>query len=256
MNNQTTNQNITQIVKEKIANICGIDIEKIKEESFLKYDLEFDSLDMVELEMNIEEEFDIKLYKENSPKDITVKELIDEVIRLIDVKNGKYQASGEDYLPIKEEQEKLEKFNNSRVHEQVQEKKAWYTFPLTFWELVEKLNWKENCRKDNCTKKLREKFYQLCEGNTYVMDYFNKYRNSLRHVLQCVLNEYELKTYGDRCASEFFKYGDDSWNDMANHIIGMGKETYFAILNDPKLASEYTEDFVESFAYCFHYDVK
>ena len=88
------------------------------------------------------------------------------------------------------------------------------------------------------------------------MDYFNKYRNSLRHTLQCVLDEYQLKTYGNSCASEFFKYGDDSWDDMTNHIIGMGKETYFAILNDPKLAAEYTENFVESFTYCFHYNTK
>ena len=248
------NKTIKETIIEKVHDFCNCD--NITSESKIMHDLGFDSLDIIELMMELEKEFNILIDDDKIPKNCTVQDIIDEVSRLINAKNGKYQASEENYIPTKEEIEEKEKFNNSQVHEQVQEQKAWYTFPLTFWELVEKLNWKENCRKENCTKELREKFYQLCEGNTYVMDYFNKYRNSLRHALQCTLDDYEFETYGDRCASEFFRYGDDSWDDMANHIIGMGKETYFAILNDPKLAAEYTEDFVESFAYCFHYDKK
>lgn len=132
------------------------------------------------------------------------------------------------------------------------EQKIWYTFPLTFWDLVDKLNWKENCNTD--LNIMRDKFKTLCENNRYVMNYFNKFRNSLRQTLQDSLQEYELKIYGNRCSPEFFKGGDDSWDDFANHIIGLGYYTYFDVLNHPEHAKKYMEEYVESFAYCFHYE--
>ncbi len=237
-----------ELIKEKIFKCIEKQAngETLTYDTNLQDDLGFDSLDNFELIMSLEKEFNINIDEEKSEKINTIQDIIDTVVYL---KSKNERLKLRKVAPISEKEQKEMEF-------EINEKKAWYTFPLTFWELIDKLNWKENCTKENCIKELQEKFYQLCEGNTYVMDYFNNFRNSLRHVLQVTLEEYELKTYGDRCASEFFKYGDDSWDDMANHIIGMGKETYFAILNDPKLASEYTENFVESFAYCFHYDTK
>lgn len=135
----------------------------------------------------------------------------------------------------------------------VEEKKDWYKFPLTFWELVEQLGWKEN---NFDYKVCCEKLKSLCNNNKYIMDYFNKIRCSYRDALKNAIDDYELKEYGARSYGNFFKGGDDSFDDLCNHIIGLGKETTFSVLENPKLASEFFDSFKESFAYCFHYDVK
>ena len=245
-------------IREKVFNYLKDNTDKkLYDNTKIFEDLGFDSLDKVEMIMAFEKEFNIQIDDDLAENVETISDVIDIINSLLNGKPlmvekentiEKYEDCGEEYVPSIDELKERKKFNK--------EKKAWYTFPLTFWELVEKLNWKENCRKENFTKELQQKFYQLCEGNTYVMDYFNKFRRNLSNTLQCVLDDYELKTYGDRCSNEFFKYGDDSWDDFTNHIVGLGKEIYYAILNEPKLASEYTENFVESFAYCFHYEQK
>lgn len=47
--------------------------------------------------------------------------------------------------------------------------------------------------------------------------------------------------------------GDDSFDDLLSHIIGLGKFTAVQAFNDPKIAVRRADalDFVESFAYCF-----
>lgn len=132
------------------------------------------------------------------------------------------------------------------------EKLSWYRFPLTFWELVEQLNWKESCNKS--LKFLQHKFRKICNDNSYVMKYFNDCRRGYLESLQNTLTEYQLKTYGNRCSNEFFNGGDDSWDDLTNHIIGLGKDIYFDVLNNPENAKKYMDEYTESFAYCFLYD--
>ena len=158
--------------------------------------------------------------------------------------NNKFTVkdSGIKYIPTEQEIKTQEKYK--------QEQKQWYKFPLTFWELVDKLNWKEHCNDD--IHILQEKFRTLCENNSYVMKYFAKFGNCLRQILQNTLLDYELKTYGERCSSEFFIGGDDSWDDFANHIIGLGYDTYFDVLSNPEKAKDYMDEYVESFTYCFH----
>lgn len=231
-------------VIELVHDICNINIDDIRDNSELTYELGLDSLDIIELAMNLEKEFDITIDHAELPKNCTVYDIVKEVSRLIDAKNGKYANSGKKYIPTKEEIEETEKFNR--------EKKAWYTFPLTFWELVEKLNWKENCNYP--TKELQQKFYQLCEGNEYIAKYFDNTRKSYVNVLKTIIYDYELRTYGHRAYGDFFKGGDDSFDDLCNHIVGMGQEVTMAVLQNPALASEYFDSYVESFAYCFQID--
>lgn len=48
--------------------------------------------------------------------------------------------------------------------------------------------------------------------------------------------------------------GNDAFDDLINHIIGLGKDEYDRVMANPALAVERfkNDDFKESFAYCFH----
>jgi len=43
--------------------------------------------------------------------------------------------------------------------------------------------------------------------------------------------------------------GDDSFRDLTNHIIGMGRDTYEAVMADPSKAADFSDSYVESFSY-------
>lgn len=49
--------------------------------------------------------------------------------------------------------------------------------------------------------------------------------------------------------------GDDGFDDLRSHIIGLGREEFERVLAEPKLAQKRIDkhDFVESFAYCLPY---
>ncbi|MEM7782082.1 MAG: acyl carrier protein [Planctomycetota bacterium] len=70
-------------VEEKVINIVaeqlGVDKDKIKRESNFVNDLGADSLDTVELVMELEEEFDINIPDEAAEKIQTVGEAIDHI---------------------------------------------------------------------------------------------------------------------------------------------------------------------------------
>lgn len=131
------------------------------------------------------------------------------------------------------------------------EKEEWYTFPLTFWDIVDKLNWKDNCNKH--IEELQQKFYELCNGNIYVMEYFFKVFLSYKDAVGYAIDEYDLTENSLRCSGYFFKGGDDSFDDLCSHIVGMGKDVTLAVIAHPGKAAEYFDKYVESFAYCFHY---
>jgi len=54
-------EDIAQKVKELVADRMSVDIEKITEETHFTNDLEADSLDLAELVIDLEENFDIKI---------------------------------------------------------------------------------------------------------------------------------------------------------------------------------------------------
>jgi len=66
---------------EKVKNILveelGLDEDEVKLESNLKEDLEADSLDLAEVVINLEEEFDIEIPEEYYPKFVTVKDIVE-----------------------------------------------------------------------------------------------------------------------------------------------------------------------------------
>ena len=53
-----------QVVKEAAVEVLGVDADTVTEEARFKEDLDADSLDLVELVMALEEEFDISVPEE------------------------------------------------------------------------------------------------------------------------------------------------------------------------------------------------
>lgn len=64
-------------VQDIISNQLGINKDTIKIESRLVDDLKADSLDVVELVMDLEQEFDIEIPDEQLPKVTQVKDIVD-----------------------------------------------------------------------------------------------------------------------------------------------------------------------------------
>jgi acyl carrier protein len=63
-------------VKKIIAEKLSVDLSEIKEESTFVDDLGADSLDLVELIMSMEEEFDIDISDEDAEKLVTVQDVL------------------------------------------------------------------------------------------------------------------------------------------------------------------------------------
>lgn len=68
---------IEQRVKQAVAEQLSVSIEDVKNEASFMDDLGADSLDLVELVMALENEFDITIPDEDSEKIVTVQSAID-----------------------------------------------------------------------------------------------------------------------------------------------------------------------------------
>ncbi|RPJ18048.1 MAG: acyl carrier protein [Desulfobacteraceae bacterium] len=68
---------VEERVKKLIAEKLGVDISEVVPEASFVNDLGADSLDLVELIMTMEEEFEIEISDEQAEKLVTVKDAID-----------------------------------------------------------------------------------------------------------------------------------------------------------------------------------
>ncbi|WP_280769021.1 acyl carrier protein [Salipaludibacillus daqingensis] len=73
----TINERITKIVSERL----GVDETEVKKEATFKEDLGADSLDVVELVMELEDEFDLEISDEDAEKIATVGDVIEYIER-------------------------------------------------------------------------------------------------------------------------------------------------------------------------------
>lgn len=64
-------------VRSIIAEQLGIEIEKVKEEASLEKDFNADSLDAVEILMELEEAFEVSISDEDARKFATVNEIVE-----------------------------------------------------------------------------------------------------------------------------------------------------------------------------------
>ena len=73
----TVNERISKIVSERL----GVDETEVKKEATFKEDLGADSLDVVELVMELEDEFDLEISDEDAEKIGTVGDVIEYIER-------------------------------------------------------------------------------------------------------------------------------------------------------------------------------
>jgi acyl carrier protein len=70
---------LEKVIKITSENLC-VEESKVKEESLIQEELGADSLDIVELVMAIEEDFEMEITDEEAEKMSTVKEIVDYIV--------------------------------------------------------------------------------------------------------------------------------------------------------------------------------
>ena len=80
-----TNEELFNSIKQMIVDQLGVDEDTITEDSSFVDDLNADSLDMVELVMAMEQEFDIEIPDDVAEKVVTVKDAVEYIQSLTHV---------------------------------------------------------------------------------------------------------------------------------------------------------------------------
>lgn len=71
-----------------------------------------------------------------------------------------------------------------------------------------------------------------------------------RKELQKILKEYEQKNN----LTNYFQVSDGGFWDLTAHIVGLGKERYYSVINNPEIAREISLNYMykENFEYIFN----
>lgn len=115
----------------------------------------------------------------------------------------------------------------------------WYK-NKDFWEIVDKLGWG---RKSTDYNELGKKLMLFIEEKSDI--------NRLR-----TISKQKRKTIADIIDNTNLNLnlwwgGDDSFWDFTAHIVGMGKDFFARVINDPTTIDEIGKNYVENFEYLF-----
>ena len=83
VNSRKENKIMLEKVKETVAEALGADIDTITAETSFKEDLGADSLDVFQIIMGIEEEFDIEISNEDAEKIVTVGDAVEQIKKAV-----------------------------------------------------------------------------------------------------------------------------------------------------------------------------
>lgn len=108
------------------------------------------------------------------------------------------------------------------------------------WKYIKEINWAERSQQ-------HQGYYA---GKRYMMEHYSEkvcaeladFVNVRWRYLNAILNIYK-EEYGEIPCG-----GDDSYNDMLHHVIGLGEKKFYAVIKNPDILNSMT--FVESFSYC------
>jgi acyl carrier protein len=76
----TTREDVLQLVRSHLSDELGIELSRIDEQSRFKEDLEADSLDLVELVVELEDRYGIRITDEQAEQIKTVGQAVDFVL--------------------------------------------------------------------------------------------------------------------------------------------------------------------------------
>lgn len=108
------------------------------------------------------------------------------------------------------------------------------------WDILEKAKWKELCGKRDTTQ-IKVLWWKECMWSSLPA---SKFAQDCYNVLYTRVNSYEKENH-IKCGSYG---GDDSFSDLLWHIIGLGRDVFNEIMDDPTKLNNYS-DYVESFSY-------
>lgn len=129
-----------------------------------------------------------------------------------------------------------------------------------FWAIVAKVDWPGLCLKETRNSEDKDPYgFDSCETGKEILmkllptvqdseEFRSIHSNKFEELVKTIT---ELEVRGVN-----LELGDDSTNDLINHIIGCGKEEYELTLKEPKRIWHrvHSGRFVESFGYCFPYE--
>lgn len=119
-----------------------------------------------------------------------------------------------------------------------------------FWSIVDQVDWVTLSKGPKDCEIGKERMLRLLpslEKLEEFREHYDRKSSDLYVHLGTWENDVE---FGDQ--SREFGLGDDSFDDLIAHIIGLGQDEYAAVLLQPELALQRTRkrQYVESFAYC------
>lgn len=114
-----------------------------------------------------------------------------------------------------------------------------------YWQQIEELEWSKDADYRRIKQQLKD---NLTPSESIQLDDFARNK----------VDELGKRFYNDWLGDPGIDVSDDGWSDLRNEVVGRGKEFYENITVAKLQEMANTNDYQESFAYCFSFvwDIK